>query len=143
MGKNKEKNTLLKLKSFCFFLSRCLAQTFLVSILPNDYVLSHTYTSDCMLYGESVSLDHSYTSVATLTTSRQSGAAFQELQLLFPLPVTRSTSALGFILHITWLFVRRLSGPRFAQIFKTQFLKFPVFFCKIKRSSTYFTESVI
>lgn len=98
MGENEEKKiTLLKLnkKIFGFFLSRCLAPTFLISTLPHDYVLSHTYTSDCMLYGESVSLDYRYTSAATFTTSWQSGALSRNCSyLLFPLPGTRSPSSL-------------------------------------------------
>lgn len=143
----RKKIILVKLnkKSFGFFLSRCLAQTFLIFILPNDYVLSHTYTSDCMLYGESLSLDYHYTDAATFTTSWQSGAFSTNCSyFFFPLQSCHQITIIRcFILRITWLFVRRLSGPSFAQIFKTYFLKFPVYICKTERSFSYFTQSVI
>lgn len=107
-----------------------------LSVFLNDYVLLHTYTSDCNLHGKSVSFDYHHTSAATLTTSWQSGAFPRNYSyLLFLLPVTRSPS-LCFSHHITRS-VRRSSGSSFAQTFKSQFLEFPVYFCKTTRAEKF------
>lgn len=60
----------------------------------------------------------------------------QELQLL-TLSFACYQITTSVIHHITWLFVRRRSGSSFAQIFKIEFLDFPVYFCNTTRTEKF------
>lgn len=146
MGENGKKNIILKLnkKSFGFFLSRCLAQTFLIFIFQMT-MFFHILTPQTACFMENLYIQTTITPM--LLHSPQAGSLEPSLGTAVTSSflcshVTRSPSS-RFILRITWLFVRRLSDPSFAQIFKIYFLKFLVYICKTERSFSYFTQSVL
>lgn len=144
--KIKEKITLLKLntRSFGLFLSGCLADVpnYLSSL--NDYVLSDVYTSDCNLYGKSVSLDYHHTSIATFTTSWQSGAFSRNCSYSFFCP---SPAHHLFVLFITLLgcLWENFPDPALLRFLRPNFLSFQCIFVKQQeqRNSSYFTQSVM